>query len=96
MGLTMKDNPESEALVYVKVGSGKYKNCYLYVMRREDAERFCERPESKKLKGLRKWEYAFSTYIKWRDQLENFRIDDGRNDELFRELGIKLIYVRKK
>jgi len=85
----------AEAVVFLISQSGKLRNTCLYVMKRHEAVAFCKRPETAKNQGSMSWAYCFTTYKRdWRNQMDNFRKDDGRFDWLLKELGIVPIYRR--
>jgi len=87
------ESDNAEALVYPISHSGKLKNTALYVMKRCEAVRFCERKETACNNGINSWAYCFTTHRRaWRDELDTFRKDDGRFDKLLKEMGIQPIY----
>jgi len=62
-------------------------------MKRSDAVKFCERPETAKFGGVMPWAYCFTTHNReWRQNPEIFRKEDGRFDYLLDELGINPIH----
>ena len=77
------------------MASGKFNRNCLYVMKRKEAAAFCSRPETQGAAGNRF--YAFTTYRRnWREELKDFREDDGRFAPLLRELGITPIFVKTR
>ena len=87
------EDDNAEALVYLVSPSGQLRNTALYVMRRVDAVTFCSRGETAKTTGPMQWCYCFTTHRQnWRNELDTFRRDDGRFDDLLKALGIVPIY----
>jgi len=87
------EDDNAEAVVFLISPSGQLRNTCLYVMKREEAQRFCERPETCSNNPTRMWSYVFTTHKRdWRDNLDHFRKDDKRFDKLLNELNIKPIY----
>ena len=83
----------AEAVVYMISESGKLPKPAVYVMSRSDAVKFCSRKETAGQGCGGKWAFVFTTHKPdWRDTPEIFRKDDGRFNELLREMGIKVIY----
>lgn len=83
---------DAEAVVYMISESGMMKNTALYVMRREDAVRFCSHEKTQGRARGGRWAYAFTTHKRdWRKTPEIFRADDGRFDDLLEELEITTI-----
>lgn len=81
-----------EAVVYLINPSGKNLKPNLFVMKREEAVKFCSRKETK---GTN-WALCFSTHKRnWRDKLKSFRKDNGKFDDLLKELNIEPIYRLK-
>lgn len=90
-------SPDAEAVVYMIMPSGKCRKNCLYVMKRKDAVAFCSRPETRSANKTRAWAYSFSTYKRnWREELDAFRVDDGRFAPLLKELGITPIFVKTR
>ena|GEM_PF-6066787 len=62
---------------------------WMYVMRRDEAVRFCERRETRG----QGWMFTFTTRnLDWREHKAAFKADDGRFDGLLAELGIEPIF----
>ena len=86
---------DAEAVVYLINKSGINPTNCVYVMKRADAVKFLEQKETCKINGAMSWSYMFTTYkTNWREDLDSFRVDDGRFDDLLKELGIVPIYVK--
>jgi len=86
---------DAEALVYMVFEKGGFNKSALYVMRRVEAQAFCERPETCGKGRGGGWCYAFTTHHRdWRNNIDGnfFRKDDGRFDGLLKELGIVPIF----
>jgi len=83
----------AEAVVYLIFQKGLTDCNNVYVMKREEAVRFCSRKET----AGNNWAFAFTTYSRdWRESIDkDFRKDDGRFDWLLKELGIEPIYRKK-
>ena len=83
------EDDNAEAVIYFITPKGKTSKPNLFVMKRYEAIKFCSRKETK---GTR-WALCFSTHKRnWKNELKNFRKDDGRFNELLEELGIEPIY----
>ena len=87
---------DAEAVVFLISPSGLLHNTRLFVMRRSEAQALCSRPETRSNNPGREWAYVFTTHLTdWRDELDTFRVDDGRFDELLEMMGIVPIYSKK-
>ena len=81
----------AEAVIYLINRSGKNTTPNIFVMKRKDAVKFCS---NDKTKGI-DWALCFSTHkTNWRKELKLFRKDDGRFNDLLKELNIQPIYRR--
>ena len=80
------------------------KGVILYVMTETDAQKLCSDSRTKGRGNWNsEWAYAYTGYWNdafgyddWREiPIDRFRIDDGRMDEIMRELGIVPLFVRR-
>lgn len=86
------EDENAEAVVYLINPSGKNNKPNLFVMKRKDAVKFCS---CKETKGVN-WSLCFTTHKRdWRDKLKLFRKDNGKFDDLLKELNIEVIYRLK-
>jgi hypothetical protein len=80
-----------EAVVYFSFLKPVGKPNNLFVMKKEDAIKFCSRNETKGKTFM----LCFTTHKKnWRNELKSFIKDDGRYNELIKELNIDIIYKK--
>lgn len=80
-----------EAVVYFSFFKPVGKPNNLFVMKKEDAIKFCNRDETKGKNFM----LCFTVHKKnWRNELNTFVKDDGRYNELIKKLNIDIIYKK--